>query len=300
MLQLIAVLVAVFAGYQCKRLPVSMPVLNRFLGLSIQLILLIMGYEFGSTSANLASELLVLGRIVAIFVGCIFIANFVSVSIVCRKYTRNFSVQHGKQSASLFSYIKSSFKYLIYVICGIIIGYLLSIPLHDLNFIISGLLLCVLFIIGFQLRAQNIALRSILMNKLGLMIALSILFSSIGAGVIAALLSGLGVKTGMVLGSGFGWYTLSGILTTGLINQQMGTAAFFIDFSRELIALVLVPMLGNRYPLQTIGYCGATAMDFSLPIIKETMGENVVPIAITIGMLLSVLVPLLIPIIWQL
>ncbi len=103
----------------------------------------------------------------------------------------------------------------------------------------------------------------------------------------------------MVLGSGFGWYTLSGILTTGLINQHMGTAAFFIDFSRELIALVLVPLLGNRYPLQTIGYCGATAMDFSLPIIKQTMGEEIAPIAITIGMLLSILVPLLIPIIWQ-
>ena len=133
-----------------------------------------------------------------------------------------------------------------------------------------------------------------------MLLALVIVLSSWLGGSVAALISGLSLKTGWVLSSGFGWYTLSGILAGQLINQHMGTTAFFIDFIRELISLVLIPLVGRKYPMQTIAYSGATALDFTLPIIKETLGEEVVPLAITSGMLLSILVPILIPIVWQL
>ena len=297
MTQLSAILVAIIVGYSCKRLPFSLAILNRFLALSILLILVIMGYEFGSKAANLTAELYALGKIVCIFVVCIFGFNFLSISLTCRKFKCQYSCSGEK--ASVWLYIKSSSKYLIYVILGIIFGYFLKFPLHYLDHIISGLLLCILFVIGYQLKAQNIALKSIILNKIGLVVALTITLSSMGAGIAAGLLSGLSIKTGLVLGSGFGWYTLSGIITGELINQQMGTAAFFIDFSRELVALVMVPVLGQKYPLQSVGYCAATALDYTLPVIKENMGEEVVPVAIASGMILTIIVPILIPIVWQ-
>ena len=299
MTQLIAILVAISVGYACKRLPFSMAVLNRFLALSILLILVIMGYAFGSKSANLAAELYSLGTIVCIFVVCIFGFNFLSISLTCRKFKCQYKSSSRGEKANVWLYIKSSSKYLVYVIFGIILGYLLKFPLHYLDHIVSGLLLCILFVIGYQLKAQNIALKSIILNKMGLVIAVTITLSSMLAGIAAGLLSGLNIKTGLVLGSGFGWYTLSGIITGELINQQMGTAAFFIDFSRELIALVMVPVLGQKYPLQSIGYCAATALDYTLPIIKENMGEEAVPVAIASGMILTIIVPILIPIVWQ-
>jgi len=300
MTQLLTILFAIFAGYLCKKLPFSMASLNKFLNIAIILILLIMGYQFGSTSANLVAELLVLFKVVGIFVVCLLIANFALITLVYYRKVPYKLTPPAKSSQGFFSYVKSSCKYLIYVCIGIALGFTLNKQLPHIDYIISVILLVVLFIIGFQLKAQNIALKTILVNRNGMLLTFIIVFSSLIGGIIAAWISGLPLKTGMVLSSGFGWYTLSGILSGQLINQHMGTTAFFIDFIRELLSLVLIPLLGQKYPMQTVGYAGATALDFTLPIIKETLGEAVVPLAITSGMLLSILVPLLIPIVWQL
>lgn len=300
MTQLIAILIAIIVGYSCRHLPFSMNTLNRVLSIAIIIILLIMGYEFGGTAGNLIKELYVLSKIVAIFVVSLFILNVAVVSLVCKKYARSQDREIILHSHGFLYYLKSSGKYLIYVFAGILLGYYLNIKLPYVDYTISLILLLVLFIIGYQLRAQNIALKSLLLNKEGLLLSLAIVTSSTIAGVIGSFIAGVSVKTGIVLSSGFGWYTLSGILTGQLINQHMGTAAFFIDFMREILSLLLIPLFGVRYPAQAIGYAGATALDFTLPVIKETIGADKVPLAITSGMILSVLVPLLIPIFWQL
>ncbi len=297
MIQLLTILGAIFAGYYCPKLPFSMALLNKFLNLAIIAILVIMGYQFGSTSANLLTELLIMFKVVAVFVGCLLLANFMLVSLVFRNISLKIPPRI-KMRSSL--YFKSSCKYLVYVIIGITLGYIINIKLHHIDYIISLILLVVLFIIGFQLKVQNIALKTILVNRNGMFLALTVVVSSIIGGIIAAIIAGLPVKYGVMISSGFGWYTLSGILNSQLINQHMGTTAFFIDFIRELLALILIPLLGRKYPIQTVGYAGATALDFTLPVIKETLGAEVVPLAITSGMLLSILVPLLIPIVWQL
>ena len=46
---------------------------------------------------------------------------------------------------------------------------------------------------------------------------------------------------------------------------------FLIDFSRELIAIALLPNVGRFILVSMIGYRGGTAMDFSLPIIKQNL-----------------------------
>lgn len=299
MTQLITILFAIFAGYFCKKLPFSMSSLNKFLNIAIISILLIMGYQFGSTSANLIAELYVLFKTVGIFVICLLVANCIFISIAFRKSHDNIKDQH-QQVKGFFFYVKSSCKYLIYVCFGIGLGYIINYKLLHIDFIISAILLVVLFIIGFQLKAQNIAIKTILVNKAGIYLTCIIVISSMIGGIFAALISGLSIKTGLVLSSGYGWYTLSGILASQLINQHMGTTAFFIDFIRELLSLIIIPLFGRKFPMQSVGYAGATALDFTLPIIKETLGEELVPLAITSGMLLSILVPILIPIVWQL
>ncbi len=70
-----------------------------------------------------------------------------------------------------------------------------------------------------------------------------------------------------------------------------GGASFMIELLRELVALVLIPMLITRKPCSAIGYAGATAMDFTLPVIQTTGGVRCVPIAIVSGFILSLLVP---------
>ncbi|MEI5710464.1 LysO family transporter, partial [Streptomyces brasiliscabiei] len=72
----------------------------------------------------------------------------------------------------------------------------------------------------------------------------------------------------LAMASGFGWYSLSGILMGDAFGPVYGGASFLIELMRELVALALIPMFIGRKPCTSIGYAGATAMDFTLPVIQ--------------------------------
>ncbi len=299
MLQALFILFALIIGFSCKKVYLREHTLNQILNLSVLFILLIMGYNFGSNSLNLLSESLQLLKIVSAFTLFLFIFNFLAVYAFVQ-FRKNHLVKAVNndisQHANFFQYALMSGKYLGLVVVGIILGDLLKWPLSYLNSVVTFILFVVLFIIGFQLRQQGVSMRDILANRTGMLISLIIVISSICAGIFSAYLLGLKSSEGLMLSSGFGWYTLSGILTSKLINHQVGTASFFIDFLREIIAIVLIPLFGRKNPIPFIAYGGATSLDFTLPVIKINLGEEVVPIAITSGMILTVLVPVLIPV----
>lgn len=302
MLQLFSILFAIILGHSCRKLPVSQGVLNTLLNISVLTILFIMGYDFGSNIYNLSSEIVNLLKLVITFTFFLLVINFLFCYIFGRIQSKKNIQNISRSNPPLLSYIIASGKYLFYVIDGIVLGYFLKWGIHFayLNTVISCILFIILFIIGHQLKLQGISLKNIFANKLGFVIALVIIFSSFLAAFISSEVLNLNLKSALMLSSGFGWYTLSGILNGQLINHSMGTISFFIDFLREIISILLIPTLGARFSIPLIGYCGATALDFTLPIIKENLGEAAVPIAITSGMVLTVLVPILIPLIGSL
>ena len=73
----------------------------------------------------------------------------------------------------------------------------------------------------------------------------------------------------------------------------MGTTVFFIDFFREILAIILIPFLGRLHKESAVGYAAATSADFTLPILKVNLGSTIVPIAISSGLFLTVLTPIL-------
>lgn len=295
MLQLVALMAAMFLGYAIRRLPLSLAVLNKSLFYLVVLILLVMGYELGSNNTNLAAELSQLSKIVLVFTLCLFAANFLVGWWFLKKLNlRLYTPAHAAKGANWWLFVKESGKYVVIILLGLILGAFFKQPVPALNEVISGLLFVLLFIIGHQMRLGGVSLREIIFNKNGLSLALTIMISSLMAGMIAAIILGLPFKSGLMLSSGFGWYTLSSILNTSFIDHNFGACSFFIDFIREVIAIILIPSLGQRYPATFVGYSGATAMDFSLPIIKQNLHEDCVLLAISSGMLLSIAVPILI------
>ena len=136
-------------------------------------------------------------------------------------------------------------------------------------------------------------LKQIVLNRRGMIVAVVVLFSSLAGGIINALILGLPLKTGLAMASGFGWYSLSGILLTESFGPVIGSAAFFNDLGRELIAIMLIPALVRRSRSTALGLCGATSMDFTLPVLQRSGGLEMVPAAIVHGFVLSLLVPLL-------
>jgi uncharacterized membrane protein YbjE (DUF340 family) len=72
----------------------------------------------------------------------------------------------------------------------------------------------------------------------------------------------------------------------------IGSAAFFNDLARELLAIMLIPGLVRRSRSTALGLCGATSMDFTLPVLQRSGGWRL-PAAIVHGFILSLLVPIL-------
>jgi len=95
----------------------------------------------------------------------------------------------------------------------------------------------------------------------------------------------------VVLGSGFGWFSLSGPLIGKTLGAEQGTFALLTDLIREFYAIALLYLIGRNYPNPVIGICGATAMDSTLPFIKNNCSSLDTQVAIFSGFLLTVLAP---------
>ncbi|MCD9497923.1 lysine exporter LysO family protein [Photobacterium carnosum] len=201
---------------------------------------------------------------------------------------------HVHRKLPLAKMMQESLKLVIVVALGLIIGLLLNVDLSWVEQASEHILLLLLFFVGIQLRNSGMTLRQIILNKKGVIIAVVILVTSLLGGVIAALLLDIPINNGLAMASGFGWYSLAGILIGDGLGSIYGGAAFLNELLREMLALMMIPLLINRYPNTAIGYAGATAMDFTLPVIQNSGGIRCVPIAIVSGFILSMLVPILI------
>ena len=296
MWQLVTLLGALLIGYSIRRLPLKASVLNRALFLIVVLILFVMGYEFGSSTSDLWGQLALIGKNVLVFGGLLFGFNLLGANLILAKENTNLRVNNQSlKKANYWQFAQESGKYVLIIALGVIAGIIFKHPLSSLSQIINLLLFILLFVIGHQMRIGGVALKDAIFNTTGLKLAAIIIISSLIAGVISALILNIPIGRGLMLSSGFGWYTLSSILDSQLIHQDFGTTAFFIDFSRELVAIIFLPSLGRYFPVSMVGYCGGTAMDFSLPIIKQNLHSNCVILAISSGMILSLAVPILIP-----
>ncbi|ODS11252.1 lysine exporter LysO family protein [Vibrio scophthalmi] len=193
----------------------------------------------------------------------------------------------------LSSMALESVKLIFVVGGGLAVGLLLPIDLSWVETASEWILFVLLFFIGIQLRNSGLTLKQILINKQGMCIAALVIGSSLVGGAIAATILDIDLYRGFAMASGFGWYSLAGILMGDAFGPVYGGVSFMIELLRELVALVLIPLLIRSRPCTAIGYAGATAMDFTLPVIQTTGGVRCVPVAIVSGFILSLLVPVM-------
>ena len=185
----------------------------------------------------------------------------------------------------------AALKPLLAAFAGLLLGYYLLPAVPFIDQTTTGLLMLLLLLIGLQLRNAGLSLRKLLMNVQGLGIALVLMASSMLAGVLLIPLLGLPWHQALALTSGFGFYSLSGIVIGDAMGPAWGGVAFMNDMLREIIALAIIPLVIARRPAMAIGYGGATAMDFTLPVIRSSGGLACVPVAIASGLVLSFFAP---------
>jgi len=290
---LLIILIPLILGYL---IPVKhagvMQLTNRFLSWMVYIILFFMGISLAFLD-DLARNLLTILYYTSITALVIILCNILALMLLER--IRPWQHQHKLEKLpSRIMMALESLKLSGVVVVGFLCG-LSGLGMMQYATLASEYtLLFLLFLIGIQLRNSGMTLRQIILNRRGVIIALTVLVSSLLAGMINAFILDLPFKTTLAMASGFGWYSLSGILMTESFGPVIGSASFFNDLIRELLAIMLIPSLVTRHRSTALGLSGATSMDFALPVLQRSGGIGIVPAAIVQGFILSLLTPLLI------
>ncbi|MDK9355884.1 lysine exporter LysO family protein [Lelliottia sp. V106_10] len=289
---LLIILLPLVVGYLIPlRHASALKLINRFLSWIVYVILFFMGISLAFLD-NLAANLLSILHYSVVTIVVILACNIAALFWLERSLPW---INHHQQE-KLPSRIAMALESL--KLCGVVVlGFLLGLTglafLQHATEASEYTLIFLLFLIGIQLRNNGMTLKQIVLNRRGMIVAVVVVGSSLIGGVINAFILDLPLKTGLAMASGFGWYSLSGILMTESFGPVIGSASFFNDLGRELIAIMLIPGLVRKSRSTALGLCGATSMDFTLPVLQRSGGLELVPAAIVHGFILSLLVPIL-------
>ncbi len=166
---------------------------------------------------------------------------------------------------------------------------------------ISWLLFLLLALVGIQIRLGNTDVLSVLRSPVALLLPLLTIVGSLLGGLLFGAASSLHPGESLALSAGFGWYSLSGVLIADMGDPMLGSVAFLSNLIRELAACVTIPLLaGMKQPYGAISVGGATSMDVTLPIIEHSCGASYVPLALAHGIVLTLAVPFLVPLLYGL
>ncbi len=162
----------------------------------------------------------------------------------------------------------------------------------------SYMLWGLIFFVGIDIGANQSALRRVTHMgwKILLFPAAVILGSLLGGGILSLLLPGQGLKEGLAISSGLGWYSLSGILITEAGSPVAGSIAFLSNVIREVITFISVPLIAKYLGHYcAIAPAGATAMDTTLALISRNTDSETAILAFVSGICCTLAVPILVP-----
>jgi len=195
--------------------------------------------------------------------------------------------------------MKNSFKILFFFAVGILFSSIDILPDWLLNEDLSGYALFLLMlIVGVGVGSDDTIIS--VLDKFSfrvLLIPFVVIIGSLGgAALISLFVSYVSVTEAMAVGAGFGYYSLSAILISELGGQELGVVALLANIIREILTLVMAPFIVPFFgKFAVIVSGGATAMDVTLPVVVRYSGKDMAVMAIFSGLILSLLVPVLIP-----
>ena len=196
----------------------------------------------------------------------------------------------------------------ILVIISVAIGIFFGIFFNDnvitqnLGFLTEVTLAILLLSVGLDIGSNRSALAGIHNKFMSVMLVMfATIAGSLVGGIITALIFNMRINEGLAIAAGFGWYSISGVILTNLGNAELGSIAFLSNVFRELIAFIIIPVIAVKLNyLSAIGPSGATSMDTTLPAISRNTDSNTAIIAFLNGVLLTALVPILVPLLYTL
>lgn len=268
-----------------------LPQINQALNYVVFTLLLLIGLSLSQVH-NIGSQLgvIVLNVVVLAFLtmGGTLVALIAFDKL--HPWQRPLSAQATKPKIS----IKTSLIQLAFILIGFTLGKILPIAGFPLAMFTKGFLMALVGLVGVSLSHAGMTLKEVLLNKRGVQMSVIFCVAMAVMGVVYALIMpDVTITQGLALSSGYGWYSLSGIVMTDRYGAVWGSVALLNDLSREFCTLMFVPLFIQRYPSAGVGLGGVTSMDFSLPVIQASGGNEVVPLAMSFGFIVNIVSPIL-------
>lgn len=293
----------------------SEKVIDFFLTICLYALLLSMGIKTGLIE-NIGSKLSMIGFTAFAFAlvsagGSLLIVLFSGFvySLVGKNRSGARNIPKGDDKKSTSKQQKSLSNILSHLkepalLIGIVIVGAIAAASTDLFFwfsdsITEWLLYVLLFLVGVQMVQGKTDLISVLKNPISLALPLLTIFGTLLGSSIIPLFFDIDLSEALAVGAGFGWYSLSGVLISDLGDPVLGSIAFLSNLFRESAAFLLIPLLaGFGKQRAAISVCGATSMDVTLPMVEKFCGVDYVPLSLAHGILLTLVVPFLVPILY--
>lgn len=199
--------------------------------------------------------------------------------------------------------MKGSLIVVAFFVLGLFVGHSDCLPSWFMSSQTSFVALCALLLfVGMGIGLNPNMMRDIksLSPRLALLPLVTILGSWMGAVVayivmssdLCTLFQQRSLTSCLAVDSGFAYYSLSSIFITEYRGAELGTIALLANIIREMITLLLTPLIAKRFgPLAPISSGGATTMDTTLPIITQTVGQRYVALSIYHGFVTDFTVP---------
>lgn len=164
------------------------------------------------------------------------------------------------------------------------------------SYIVTYGLDLMLFLVGLDLGLQGDAIRSL--REAGIkpfLVPLGVIVGSLAFGALAALLVPFPAKETGAAAAGMGWYSLAPTILAPY-SLKLSAVAFLANVLREILSILFVPVVARRIGyLESIALAGATAMDTLLPVIIKATDRRMTVYAFASGLMCSLLVPVLVP-----
>ena len=270
----------------------------------IWLLLLVLGLEVGS-NARVMDSLLTLGGeslllAVGATLGSVLLAKALWqwVNRVEKRKNDDATENVEIDASSTLSALKGSVVIVAFFVMGVMLSRFGLVTMHpDANNIGFLALASLMTAVGLSIGSDpNTMKRFATINRrLALLPLLTIAGTLAGSAIVSLVLPHRTLSDCMAVGSGMAYYSLSSIFITEYRGAELGTVALLSNIAREIIALLMAPLLVRWFGrLAAIAAGGATTMDTTLPVITRVSGKEMVVVSIFHGFITDFSVPFLV------
>ena len=274
--------------------------LGKFQFAALLLMVAMLGVKLGANDEVVAS----LGQIglMALVVTLLAMIGSLLCVYLLRRYGRSAgSTESSEAAAGGGKADNGSTKWLVLaVVAGMVCGYFV-VPENLLGLcgtLIDWGLYLLLLMVGVDMGRQGTIVADI--RAAGFKVVLvpvAVAVGTLSFSALGGVFLGMGVKDSMASTAGFSWYSLAPTLLQSY-SLTISAVAFLSNVMREIFAIVAIPFVARKVGyVECTALAGAAAMDSLLPVVVGATHERITIYSFVTGVLLSLAVPVLIPLI---